>query len=137
MSYRFLTHTADVKFRADGVDLEEMFISSAEALNEIIRGDIKILEQEEKYFEVEGSDKMTLLYNFLEEFLLMLDRDDFLVAVVKSLEISGDKLSCVVIGDKAENYKFTNDVKAVTYSEMFVRDKEDGSGVECQVVLDV
>ena len=50
-------------------------------------------------------------------------------------------------GDKAENYKFTNDVKAVTYSEMYVRETEvsgersaDGGlrrGWECQVVLDV
>jgi SHS2 domain-containing protein len=137
MSYRFLTHAADVKFRADGVDLEEMFISSAEALSEIVRGDIKILEQEKRSFEVEGSDKMSLLYNFLEEFLVLLEKDDFLVASIERIEFDGDKLRCEVSGDRAENYKFTNDVKAVTYSEMFVREIEDGAGWECQVVLDV
>ena len=137
MSYIFLTHTADVKFRADGADLEEMFISAAEALNETIRGDIKILEQEEFSFEVEGSDEASLLYNFLEEFLYLLEAKDLLVASIKSLKIDGKKLSCVLLGDKAINYKFTNDVKAVTYSEMFVREKEDKSGYECQVVLDV
>lgn len=135
MSYRFLEHTADVKFRAEGSNLNEMFISAVDALNDTIRGDIKILEQEEKSFEVEGSDNEGLLYNFLEEFLYLLDAEEFLVSRIKSIEIGEDKINCVVVGDKADNYKFTNDVKAVTYSEMFVREKD--GGFECQVVLDV
>ena len=162
MSYKFLEHTADVKFLAEGKSIEEVFVSCGEALNETIRGDISILEQEEKSFEVEagsacevpsklgiapnvhlkgkipsssGKDNVSLLYNFLEEFLFLLDAEDFLISKIKSLEISGGKLKCVVGGDRAENYKFTNDVKAITYSEMFVTQKEDKW--EAQVVLDV
>ena len=135
MSYEFLEHTADVKFRAEGSGLKEMFISAAEALNETIRGDITILEQSEKSFNVEGKDVESLLYNFLEEFLFLLDSEDFLVSNIKSLEIEGNSLKCVVGGDKADNYKFTNDVKAVTYSEMKIF-KEKGKSV-CEVVLDV
>jgi len=135
MSYEFLEHTADVKFRADGVTIEEMFSFAADALNETVRGDIKILEQEERLFEVEGVDNANLLYNFLEEFLFLLDAEEFLVARVKEIKIEGDKLKCVVVGDDVDNYKFTNDVKAVTYSEMVVKEK-DGKFV-CEVVLDV
>lgn len=136
MGYSFLEHTADVKFRADGETLEDMFISACEALNETIRGDIKILEQVEKKFEVEGKESVSLLYAFLEEFLVLLDSEDFLTAKIKSIEIGEGSLKCVVLGDKADNYKFTNDVKAVTFSEMYVKDKGEG-GFECQVVLDV
>ncbi len=153
MSYKFLEHTADVKFRAEGLTIEELFISAAGAMNETIRGDIKILEQKEKAFEVEAGsvrgesskqegkvpssvkDNVSLLYNFLEEFLFLLDAENFLVSKIKILEIDGTKLKCVVLGDDADNYKFTNDVKAVTYSEMFVRQK--GNKWEAQVVLDV
>lgn len=135
MGYKFLDHKADVKFRAFGDSVEDMFVSAMEAMNETIRGDIKILEQEERCFDVEGLDLSGLLYNFLEEFLVMLDRDDFLVGGVKEIEIVGNRLRCVVAGDKGENYKFTNDVKAVTYSEMYVEEK--GGKWECQVVLDV
>jgi SHS2 domain-containing protein len=137
MAYRFLDHRADVKFRADGESLEEMFIFCLDALNDVVRGDIDILERSERGFEVEGVDYESLLYNFLEEFLVMLDRDDFLTKRVKEIKIDNEekKLRCVVVGDRAENYKFTNDVKAVTYSEMFVR--EDNGRFECQVVLDV
>ena len=66
MTHRFLGHTADVKFRAEGSTIEEMYSSAADALNETIRGDIKILGQEEKSFVVEGPDQEVLLYNLLE-----------------------------------------------------------------------
>ena len=145
MTHKFLEHTADVKFRAEGSTIEELYSSAVDALNETIRGDIKILEQKEVSFDVEGKDREELLYNFLEEFLFLLDANDFLVANIKSISISGNKLKCVVVGDSAENYKFTNDVKAVTYNEMIVREEKGvpnghapvGSKFVCEVVLDV
>ena len=150
MSYKFLEHTADVKFRAEGSSIEEMFVAAADAMNETVRGDIKILESKERSFEVEGKDLVSLLYNFLEEFLFLLDAEDYLVAKIKEIEIEGNKLKCVVVGDAAENYKFTNDVKAVTYSDMFVKQVSQAGGSSlvagggkgnniwaCEVVLDV
>ena len=135
MPYKFLEHTADVKFKVESSTIEEMFSSAADALNETIRGNIKILEQEEKSFGVEGKDLEGLLYNFLEEFLFLLDAEDFLTSRIKSIKIKDNSLKCIVVGDKAENYKFTNDVKAVTYSGMFIKKKDDK--FICEVVLDV
>ena len=135
MSYSFLSHTADVKFRATGSTLEEMFISAANALDETIRGNIKILEKQKKKFEIKGEDREHLLYNFLEEFLLLLNDEDFLTAKISSISIDGNKLSCTAVGDAAKNYKFTNDVKAIIHSEISVQEKE--GEFECQVVLDV
>ena len=135
MSYEFLEHTADVKFRAEGSDLSRMFLSAADALNDTIRGDIKILEQEEKSFEVDGPDQEVLLYNFLEEFLFLLDAKEFLVSRVKDIKVEEGKISCTVVGDSAENYVFTNDVKAITYNGMIIG---EGHGkFFCEVVLDV
>src|SRR3989344_563893 len=103
MPYELLEHIADVKFRATGSTWGEMFSSAADALNEVIRGEIKILEQEEKTFEVEGSDNEMLLYNFLEEFLFLLDAKDFLVSSIKNIEVGIGKIKCTVVGDKADN----------------------------------
>jgi len=135
MTHRFLEHTADVKFRAEGSTIEGMYSSAADALNETIRGDIKILEQEEKSFVVDGPDSEVLLYNFLEEFLFLLDAKEFLVSSIKSIEVGEGKISCAVVGDSAENYVFTNDVKAITYNGMVIG---EGHGkFFCEVVLDV
>lgn len=137
MSYEFLEHTADVKFQAVGSTIEEAFISSASALFEVIRGDMKILEQEEKILKISGRDLSSLLHNFLEEFLFLLDSEDFLVSSVADLKIDKSNYSLVVrvVGDKARNYVFTNDVKAITYNEMLV-EEIDGK-FSCIVVLDV
>ena len=137
MSYEFLDHTADVKFRAEGSSIEEVFSFSADAMNETIRGDISIVEQRAVTFDVEGKDLEELLYNFLEEFLFLLDAEDFLVSSVKEIEVNEKsfELKVVVVGDSAKNYKFTNDVKAVTYSEMKVYEKSGKFFSE--VVLDV
>ena len=137
MSYVFLSHTADVKFRAVGDTLSEMFVSAAGALNETIRGEIKIVENIEKQIELQGSDFESLLYNFLEEMLIRLDSEDFLVSTIKNISIDEQNFSlkATFVGDKAENYVFTNDVKAVTYSEMFV--KKENEKWACEVVLDV
>jgi SHS2 domain-containing protein len=85
-----------------------------------------------------------LLYNFLEEFLYLLDAENFILAEIKSLEIKKDKnknkqkkfiLSASVFGDKATNYEFSNDVKAITYNDMKVLEKN--SSAEIIFVVDV
>jgi SHS2 domain-containing protein len=139
MTYHFLDHTADVKFSAEADTLENVFVESANALKEAICGNITILEQETKTIEVQGTNLESLIYKFLEEFLVLLDSEDFLLSNITSLELDQQtfKITATITGDKADHYKFTNDVKAVTYSEMFVRFNEDKKLWQTQVVLDV
>lgn len=139
MAYHFLDHTADVKFVAEADTLENVFIESAKALQESICGKIIILEQQTKEIQVEGTGLENLLYKFLEEFLVLLDSEDFLLSNIKTIEIDQNsfKLKATISGDKTENYKFTNDVKAVTYNEMFIKFNEEKKLWQTQVVLDV
>ena len=132
--YEFLEHTADIKFQAFGKSVEEVFENSALALKETIYKK-QIQEKEEKEIEAKGKDFESLLYNFLEEFLYLLDAEDFLFSKIKEIKIDDFKLRAIVIGDKASSYNFTNPVKAITYHEMFVK-KEREKWI-AQVVLDV
>jgi SHS2 domain-containing protein len=136
--YEFLEHTADVKFRSYGKSLENAFLNAGSALKEVIVEDKKIKDVKEKSFFVSGSDKKSLLREFLEEFLYLLEGEDFIFGRIKSLKIKeGEnlKLKVKVLGDKASNYSFSNPVKAVTYNQMQV--KKGREGWICQVVLDV
>jgi SHS2 domain-containing protein len=120
MSYKFLEHTADVKFRVSADSLQEGFIDSAKALFETMWGNIDVVPQRVKEFSVKGIDSENLLYKFLEEFIVLLDSQDFVVSeIVKlSIDISTMELKAEVVGDDAKNYHFTSDVKAVTYNDM-------------------
>ena len=65
----------------------------------------------------------------------MLDAEDFLLSKIENITIKGEELEAEVLGDKASNYKISNNVKAITYNQMFVK-QEKGKWV-CQVVVDV
>jgi len=136
MSYKFLEHTADVKFQAEGKTIEEAFTEAAMALKEtILKGKTKIAEKVKKRISVDGKDKESLLYNFLEEFLFLLDSERFVLSKIDKIKIDKNNLIAEVVGDLANKYNLSNDVKAVTYNSMFV--KKDKNKFIIQAVLDV
>jgi len=146
MRYKFLEHTADIKFQAFGKSLEKCFENAGYALvNIICKSPVKGVDR--KKIRVKGRDRESLLYNFLEEILYLLDVGGFLVGEIKNLKIVGVsksvkgkkyynlELTAEVLGDSVENYETEGDVKAITYNSMFV--KKDGKRLVCQVVVDV
>jgi SHS2 domain-containing protein len=132
--FKFLEHTADIKFRAFGNSVGEVFENSALALREII-SEGKIKEKIKKQIKVTGEDYESLLYNFLEELLFLFDSEGFILSRAKNLEIKKNKLTATLTGDLAENYEINEHIKAVTYNEMFVR--EEKRKWTAQVVVDV
>ncbi len=134
MKYKFLEHTADVKFQAFGKNLNEVFENSALALKETICDRAKIKEKRKVKVTAKGKDYEALLYRFLEEILYLLEAEGFVMAKAR-VKITGFRLTAVLAGDNTANYKFTNPVKAVTYNEMFIKKQKDKW--VSQVVLDV
>ncbi len=132
--FEFLEHTADVKFRSYGKSLEKAFENASLALKKTITRGEKIEKKQEKNFIIEEGDLKSKLQSFLEEFLYLLDAEDFIFSKVEVKEKQG-RFEVTVLGDKASKYNLTSDVKAITYNEMFV--KREGEGWVCQVVLDV
>lgn len=138
--YKFLEHTADVKFQAFGKTIEEAFSNAALALAETMTKGTKINEKVKWNIDATGKDYSSLLYNFLEEFLFLLDTENFLLARITRIKINEEELEAEAIGDKASDYKISNDVKAITYNQMFVKQETEGENKGlwvCQVVVDV
>jgi SHS2 domain-containing protein len=139
MGFKFLPHTADVKIVVEEKSLEKAFVTSALALKEVIADKIKVKAKIKKEIKVEGKDRESLLLEFLQEFLYLVDAKDFILSKISFLTIKKDKkglkLNAVVIGDNSLNYKFTNEVKAVTYNDMLI--KEEKNKTTIQFVLDV
>jgi SHS2 domain-containing protein len=139
MKYKFLPHTADAKFRAYGKNIEEAFKNAAYAMVSVITDD-KIKAKVKKKISIKSEDEKALLYDFLEQFLILLDTKGFLLAKVNKIKIKEEKkgfsLSAEIIGDnKPKNYQTKTTIKAVTYQEMFIR-HEKGK-VTLQVVVDI
>jgi len=142
MKFKFLDHTADIKFQAFGDSLEECFENAAFALVDIVCKE-KIKTIIKKDIKVEGNDLEELLYNFLEEFLFLIDSKNFILGKVKKTKIykKNDKyhLHLEVLGDNLKNYQTETGIKAITYNEMWVTSPSEDGGKKfvCQVVVDV
>ena len=139
MPYKFLEHTADVKIEVSEKTLEKAFSTSAMAVKEVIAEQIRVAPKIKKEISIDGDDIESLLYNFLEEFLYLLDAEGFLLSKPPIVKIEKTKgrlhLTAKLIGDSSKNYIFTNDVKAITYNEMSIKEAKDKTTIV--FVLDV
>ena len=138
-NFEFFEVTADVGYKAYGETLEEAFENAALAMFEVITDTSKIEPEIERKIEVESEDEYALLYDWLSEFLFMLDVDylvfsKFEVKIEKKEE--GFSLKGTAWGEEfdPEIHESRAEVKAVTYHLMDV--KQD-NGVMVQVILDI
>lgn len=137
--YTYLAHTADVKFQAFGNNLEEAFSNAALAFTNVVVDVEEVQSLQQKKIEIESENKESLLYDFLEKLLILMETEHFVLAKIISLKIQKDKklkLTAVIAGDVGlEKYDFERQVKAITYNDMFIDEKPDKTTV--QVVLDL
>jgi SHS2 domain-containing protein len=141
----FLPHTADIKFRTRGATIEEAFIASAMAVKQTLTQS-NVQPVIKKTLGIIGDDEESLLYNFLEEIIFLLDSENFIIARVENLYISKDDnnwtLRCEFLGDNTSGkeesgkpYQFDEHIKGITYHEMKI--KNENGEVIIEVVLDV
>lgn len=131
--FEFLDHTADIKFKAYGKNMNEVIENCALAFSSYIANEQKIKPIKVKIIDVKGDDKESLLYNFLDELIYLIDAENFLVTKA-GVTVRGYKLHAELYGDDASKYNLKQ-IKAATYAEMYI--KQDLKGWEAQVVLDV
>ena len=137
--FEFFEVTADVGYKAYGKTLEESFENAALAMFEVITDTSKIDPKIERKIEVESEDECALLYDWLSEFLVLLDVD-FMVFSKFEVKITkqgdGFSLKGTAWGEEfnREIHESRAEVKAVTYHLMDVKHDE---GVMVQVILDI
>lgn len=135
--FEIFEHTAEVGFRAFGRTLEEAFSNAGRATFSIMVDLEDIGTEENVSFEIESENRKALLYDFLDELIYLRDVKDmvfssFDVGIKESEKTLA--LECDARGQKIGGMP-GHDVKAVTYSQMEIEEKEGRFMV--QVVLDV
>lgn len=133
--YEFLEHTADIKFKAYGKNLNELFENSVLAFSEYVSRGKGIKGVIKREIAVEGKDNENLLHVMLDELIYLIDAEGFVVSYA-NVKIKGKELKAELYGDSVSKYKDLDQVKAATYAEMYVKQKKNKS-FEAQVVLDV
>lgn len=143
MAYKFLEHTADLKILVEESNLDEAFKTSAIALKQAMAENVEVKSKITRLITIEEKDINDLLYKFMEEFIYLLDAENFLMSEIIDLEVNKDNkkngyvLSATISGDNADNYRFSNDVKAITFNEMKVIEDIKNNKCTIKIVLDV
>lgn len=134
MTYKYLPHTADIQIYSEDEKLDKAFCDAAIALTKIFSKE-KIKNKIKKNIIIKGIDNKNLLYNFLEEILILFDSENFILSKISRVKIKNNEIIATLYGDNAENYKIISTVKAITYSEMRI-EKENNKWVII-VTLDI
>jgi SHS2 domain-containing protein len=122
MNFEILEHPADVGFRAWGRSLEELFGNCAGALISIILDPSDVTPRQQWHLQAEGSDRESLLVNWLNEVLYQVDTRRL---VFESFAITLQdpfRLSCDAAGEQRspEKHPVRVSVKAVTYHQLLL-----------------
>jgi len=145
MQFKFLEHTADIKFQAYGKTLNEMIENSVLALKESmfeITGNEKEIPIKEKIVIVKAKSLLEVYHDFLDEILFECETNYCAVLNAKIIELhqrkEADDFSIkakINYSKNLKNIRKTKEVKAVTYHEMNIEKKADL--FVGQVILDI
>ena len=139
IGYEFLEHTADVKFRAYGKNFEEAISNAGKATIAVMTDISAIRQKKTKEIKIESKTKESLVYDFLEKLVFLIDTEGFLMKEVKRINVKKRNgllsLNAVLKGDNARNYDVHTYIKAVTYSDMLIDEEKKGCAI--QVVHDI
>jgi len=127
--FEFFDVTADIGYWAYGKTLEEVFENAALAMFNVITNTQNVAKIETKEIYIESEDKVSLLYDFLEELLVLQEVDlilfsEFHVDIKNVIKDDGEVyiLNSAVTGENIDwnIHERKSEVKAITFHMMEV-----------------
>jgi SHS2 domain-containing protein len=143
MPFNFLEEvaTADIAFEAWGEDLEETFISAADATMNVMVEELNSIQpRERREIRLENDEMDLLLFDLLQELIYYKDSEKLMLRVHRARVEGNAKpyvLKAVALGEKLdpERHHPRVDVKAVTLHHF--RLEKTGRGWKALVILDI
>ena len=129
--YKFLEHVTDALVEAWGHTLEEAFSQSGIALFETMIDTANVQPRLIEEIHTTGHDQKELLYNYLEELLLLFEVKQLAVGKISAVSIAGDQQEmhreAEVSGEKFDRQKHNGrvEVKGITYHMMDINKVQD------------
>lgn len=135
--YETFEHTADIGIRAWGRELSELFEEAAKALFSVIVDLDTVSVERSLKVELGADSGEELFLKWLKELLFIFETEHLLLSKFRVLEVSAEKLSAEVGGEKIKNSKHAlgREVKAITRHQFkLAREK---SRYLAEVILDI
>jgi SHS2 domain-containing protein len=138
LSYRYLDHATDAFIELDAASLEEAFSLAAKSVIETILDTNSVEEKQERQLTVKGKDLSYLLYNWLEELIILTITDGFAWKSIKLVikKNSEYEITATMKGEEFDfkKHNFKVEIKSPTFHLMEI--KQDGR-IHMQYLLDL
>lgn len=143
-SRRFIDHTADILFEAEGKTLEEVFEQCGLAVEESQVNLDKVKATTKKTFHLDNKTVDGLLFDFLDDLLFYKDAEQLIFSkfefILKKPDESKEgvyQLAVTAFGEKLnpKKHEFKVDVKAITMHLFEV--KKTSKGWKATVLVDI
>lgn len=137
MGFEFLDHTADLRIRVWGENLEELFEEAAFALFSAITNIETVKPEIEEEVKVEGESKEELIVGWLGELLYLHEVKGVLFSKFKILTLQEKHLAAKAWGEAfvPERHHIFLPVKAVTYHRLKI--EQQGGLWVTEIIFDV
>ena len=130
MSYRTLEHATDAVIEVTADNLENAFKIAGISVIETILDISKVTENDKKNLEVKGKDLKYLLYNWLEEIIILTITDGFAgkrIITTISKDEKEYKINAEIFGETIDlkKHEFKVEIKSPTFHEMKIEQKDN------------
>lgn len=135
MSYEEIPHTADVKIRARGSTLADLFSDLCNALMQVMYGPSRGITLS-KEISLSSQDTESLLLDFLSE-VLFISEVEGIVFATATVDIDHQNLHAVLKGEPFDITKHSGGtgVKGISYTGLSI--SHDANGYMAEVIFDV
>ena len=138
MSYRHLEHSTDAVIEVTAPTLINAFEIAGMSVVETILNSSKIDEKDSRIVSVTGKDLIYLLYNWLEEIIILTITDGF---AARKISVKIDKnheyrIQAQIFGEDIDIKKhgFKIEIKSPTFHEMYI---QEGEQITLRYLLDL
>ena len=138
MSYKTLEHTTDAIIEVTANNLKEAFQIAGISVIDTILDSSKVEENSSRNLIVKGKDLKYLLYNWLEEMIILTITDGFagkkiLLEITKNDEY---QINAEIFGESIDlkKHEFKVEIKSPTFHEMEI---EENNKVRMKYLLDL
>jgi SHS2 domain-containing protein len=138
MKYRFLSHTADLKIRVYGKNLNQIINNSLLALKDFLKPKLKKNKLFYLNISASGFDYQEALISFLSEVLAKTYIKKIIFFKLLRGLIYKNRKNQIVIKGKIVGYRFNflqKDIKAITYHQVIL--KKWGENLIFEFVVDI
>lgn len=135
--FEIIPHVADVRLKLEADSLQNLFETSLEGMNEILKKGFckKSINFSSTYkISLTSVDPTALLIDFLSEVLTLSHIRRELFCKVKFKKLNSNQLEAEIFGSKID--KFDEDIKAVSYHEAEITQDKKGE-LKTNIIFDI